>query len=69
MKAEEIIRAVKGGKKLLIKSYTRPMVIDSKCVNKWEASGYTLLKDDGDGYRLSQGKGSVYLFKQHIELI
>lgn len=69
MKANELINEVKAGKRLLIKSYTRPIIIDSKCVDKWEKSGYTLLKDDGEGYRLAQGKSSVYIFKQHIALI
>lgn len=69
MTANEILAEVKNGKRLLVKSYTRPMIIDSKCVNNWEKSGYKLLTDEGNGYRLRTGKNSVYLFPQHIALI
>jgi len=69
MTANEILISVKAGKRLLIKSYTNPRIIDAKCVNKWEASGHRLLWDDGTGYRMASGKNSVYLFAQHVELI
>lgn len=69
MKASEMLDAVRNGKRILIKSYTRPQIIDKKCLDKWEKAGYTLLKDDGEGFRLAQGKTSVFVFASSIAVI
>jgi len=69
MKANEMIDAVKNGKRILIKSYTRPMIIDAKCVARFEKAGVPLLTDDGDNYRITQGKNRLYVFASAIALI
>ena len=69
MNANKLLDEVRKGKRILIKSYTKPMFIDAKCLAKWDKAGIDLLVDENNGYRLRQGKGSVYLFSSHLELV
>jgi hypothetical protein len=52
---------VRKGVRLLVPSYTRSVVIDRTCLERFEKAQAWLLKPEGQGYRLRQGKGSVYL--------
>lgn len=53
---------VRNGGRLVVPSNSKWILIDRKCLAKFEAAGAWLLKAEGSGYRLRQGKGSVYLF-------
>ena len=46
---------------------TRVTVIDAKAVARFAKAGEWLLKEDGAGYRLRSGKGSVYLFPGQLK--
>jgi hypothetical protein len=58
---------VRKGGRLIVPSYTRTIVIDKKCLARFEAAGQWLLKEEGDGYRLRSGKGSVYVFSGQLK--
>lgn len=60
---------VRRGGRLYIHSYTRPIIIDAKALESFERVGQWLLKEDSDGYRLRQGKGSVYLLPGQLKFI
>lgn len=53
---------IRNGGRLVVPSYTRWIVLDLKCLKRFEAAGVWLLKTDGNGYRIKQGKGSVFIF-------
>ncbi len=38
------------------------MLIDAKLLARFDQAGEWLLKPEGDGYRLRQGKKSIFLF-------
>lgn len=63
---DEAIAYVRKGGRLIVPSYTRTIVIDAKCLARFDAAGQWLLKEEGNGYRLRSGKGSVYLFSGHL---
>lgn len=52
---------VANGGRLVIPTYTRITVIRQRDIDKWAKAGRTLLREDGNGYRLASGKGSVYI--------
>ena len=56
----------KGGQ-LIVPTYTRCTVIDQKVVANFAKANEWLLKEEGDGYRLRQGRGSVYLFAGQLK--
>lgn len=58
---------VAAGGVLAVPSYTRWIVIDSKTAKKFEKAGTWLLKEDGEGYRIRQGKRSVYVFAGQLK--
>ena len=58
---------VRKGGRLVVPSYTRVIVIDRKTLAKFEAANVWLLKEDGAGYRVRQGKGSVYVFAGQLQ--
>jgi len=53
---------VRKGGRLIVPTYARCTVIDRKVLARFERAGEWLLREDGDGYRLRSGRGSVYLF-------
>ncbi len=59
---EAAIAHVKSGGQLVVPSYTHVVYINAKVLARFEKAGQWLLKEDGDGYRLRSGKGSVFLF-------
>lgn len=58
---ETAISHLRSGGRLVVPSYTRVIIIDRRCLERFERAGQWLLREDGDGYRLRKGKGSVYL--------
>lgn len=58
---------VRAGGRLAVPTAWRCTIIDAKCLRKFEKSGEWLLKEEGDGYRMRQGRGSVYLFSGHLQ--
>jgi len=60
---------INRGGRLCVPTCTRVSIIDSSLMHKWELAGYTLLKEEGDGYRMRQGKSSVYLLPGQLKMI
>jgi hypothetical protein len=58
---------VRQGGQLVVPTYTRTTVINAKTLAKFEAAGQWLLKEDGQSYRMRQGKGSVYLLPGQLK--
>lgn len=52
---------IEAGGRLVVPTATRVTWIDRKTVDRFAKVGAWLLKEEGDGYRLRSGKGSVYL--------
>lgn len=50
----------KGGR-LVVRTYTRVIIVDRKTLLRFEAAGAWLLRAEGEGYRLRSGKSSIYL--------
>jgi hypothetical protein len=51
------------------RAYGKTTIIDSKTINKFEDKGLKVLwipKNEGNGFRLSSGKHSVYLCYTHL---
>ena len=61
------LKYIEDGGRLIIPTYTRITIIDKKCLDKWTKAGYQLLKEEGKGYRLRQGRGSVYLISGQLK--
>ncbi len=57
---DKALNYLTGGGRLCVRTYTRQTIIEEKHVRTWAAHG-GLLSEDGDGYRMRQGKSSVYL--------
>ncbi len=60
---------VQRGGRLLVPSYTKPILIDGKALARFDAEGVPLLREDGDGYRLTKGKGSVFPLPGQLQAI
>lgn len=58
----------KGGR-LVIPTYARVTVISQRDIDKWAKVGRMLLREDGNGYRLASGKGSVYLLPGQLAYV
>lgn len=63
-----VLAHIRAGGVAYVATYARYIPIDAKCLAKWEAAGIPLLREDGDGYRMRQGKGSVYLLPGQLKL-
>lgn len=44
----------------------RVIRLDARALARFERAGAWLLRESGDGYRLRQGRGSVYLHTSHL---
>lgn len=66
---EAAIAHVRRGGRLVVRTALRVTVIDAKTLAKFDKAGAWLLKEDGNGYRLRNGKGSVYLLPGQLEAI
>ncbi len=58
---------IEEGGRLIVPTYTRTTVIDQKTVTRFAKAGTWLLKEEGDGYRLRSGKGSVYVLPGQLK--
>lgn len=56
------IAHVRAGGLLVVPSNERWIIIDRKCLAKFEKIGVTILRAEGNGFRLRQGRGSLFLF-------
>lgn len=65
---EALAYIAKGGR-LVVRTALTVMVIDRKVLRRFEKAGAWLLKEDGEGYRVRSGKGSVYLFPGQLEFV
>lgn len=63
------IEFVRRGGRLVVRTALRIVVIDTKTLKRFERAEEWLLRTDGDGYRLRQGKGSVYLLPGQLEYV
>lgn len=59
-------RVKAGSSRFVVATYTHATLIDAKCLAKWDKAGLTLLKPEGNGYRMAQGKSSVFLFSTNL---
>ena len=64
---DKALAHVRAGGRLVVPTYTRCTVIDAKVLARFEKAAEWLLKEDGDGYRMRQGRGSVYLFSGQLQ--
>lgn len=55
------IAHLRAGGSLCVRTMTRVTMITPKTLAAFERAGQWLLKQDGEGYRLKSGKGSIYL--------
>ncbi|MFY9294867.1 MAG: hypothetical protein WAP03_29915 [Methylorubrum rhodinum] len=58
----------KGGR-LVVRTAWRATVLDRKVLRRFEQAGAWLIREDGDGYRLRNGKGSVHLLPGQLEYV
>lgn len=65
---EVALAHVAAGGRLVVSTMTRVTVIDRKVVSRFEKAGAWLLKEDGECYRMRNGKGSVYLFPGQLKM-
>ena len=66
--ADKIIEFIRKGGRAFIPTCTRITVLDSKVLARFEKVGSWLLKEDGDGYRMRSGKGSVFILPGQLKL-
>ena len=52
---------VQRGGVLVVATSMRVTIIKQKDIAAWDRAGKPLLREEGDGYRMRQGRGSVYL--------
>jgi hypothetical protein len=65
---DKILAHIRNGGTAYIPTYLTCTRIDSKCLARWEAAGLPLLREDGDGYRLSRGRKSVFVMPGQLKL-
>lgn len=66
---EAALAFVAAGGRLCIRTYMRTTVIDQKVVARFAKAGVPVLRESGDGYRLTSGRSSVYLMPGQLEAI
>ncbi len=64
---DAIFKYLEDGKTLYVHTYVKNIVITQKTLEKFRKIGAYLLKEEGDGYRLQNGKGSVYLLPGQLK--
>ena len=67
--AESALDLVRSGGTLYVRTSTRIIRINRKVLESFERAGVVLLKAEGDGYRLRNGKGSVFLLPGQLEYV
>ena len=69
-KALAAVRAhLMAGGTVGFRTYTRSTYIDARCWERWEKAGVSVLREEGDGYRMRLGKGSVYLLPGQLRFL
>jgi hypothetical protein len=64
-----VLAHMAAGGAVAVPSYTRWIVLDSKVVKKFEKAGAWLIKEDGNGYRIRQGRGSVFILPGQLKFM
>jgi len=62
-----VLSHLDAGGVVVVPSYTRWLIIDKKTLGKFEKAGQWLIKEDGNGYRIRQGKGSVFILPGQLK--
>lgn len=59
-----------GDAVLVISSQTKPLLINAKTIKKFKAAGYQVIKKDNDGrgFRVQQGRGTIYVFQGQLRV-
>ena len=52
---------LQAGGRVYFTTYARSTVIDARTKARFDRAGGYLLREEGDGYRMQSGRGSVYL--------
>lgn len=63
-----VLSHIRSGGLAVVPTYDTCIVIDAKCLAKWDKAGLPLLREDGDGYRMARGRKSVYLLPGQLKL-
>ena len=63
------LELVRDGACLAVPTYTHCTIIDKQVLERFKAAGFDFLKEEGRGYRMRQGRGSVYLFPGQVRYI
>jgi len=63
------LKHVAAGGRLCVPTASRCTVIEQKHLAAWDKAGRPLLREDGQGYRMRRGKGSVYLLPGQLKYI
>ena len=58
---------VRAGGTLYVATYARMTIIDAKVLARFEKANAWLLKEEGGGYRMRQGRNSVYLLPGQLK--
>ena len=58
----DALKYVARGGRLAIPTQTRLTIIDDKTLARFRRAGQYLLKEDGNGFRMQEGRSSIYLF-------
>lgn len=67
---EAALAHVRNGGRLVVPTHTRCTVITQDSIDRWDATGRPLLREEGDGYRMRQGRrGSVYLLPGQLTMV
>jgi hypothetical protein len=66
---EAALAKVRAGGRLYVPTYLRFLVINAKTLENFEKMGLSVLREEGDGYRLRLGeRTTIYLFPGQLRL-
>lgn len=65
---EMVLAEIRKGGIAYVPTAWRLWTMDAKTLAKFEKAGTWMLKEDGDGYRMRSGRGSVYLLPGQLRL-
>ena len=66
---DEALAYIANGGRRVVRTALRVMILDRKVLRRFEKAGAWLLKADGEGYRVRNGTGSVYLLPGQLEFV
>lgn len=58
---------IAAGGVLAVPSYARWIIIDAKTVARFQKAGQWLIKEEGNCYRIRQGKGSICILPGQLK--